>query len=167
MRFVPLNSECILTNIEPGTSFITTAIENSNSVGTFFYIFGKDKRGITYYGYKEDDLIDVKCTILKNDITLGELYQDPKYSSNSIDYLLYVKVNDDKTLWPMIIEPNIKMFNMCFPYGADAELFWDKDFPEHGRISLNDEGKMNYNEEKIFYKGDRRGYICRLKIEKI
>lgn len=165
MRFVPLNSCCKLPSVEPGIWFVTTAIETQNSVGKFFYTFGKDERAIRLYGFDPKELIDVKCTIIANDLKLGDLYKSKEYDSNSIDYLMYVKINDDKTLWPMIIEPNSKMLNIAFPYGVDHELFWDKNFPS-SLYYVNNEGKIEYLKDYIFHAGDRRGYLCRLKVEK-
>ena len=48
----------------------------------------------------------------------------------------------------MIIMHNVKVFNSCFPYGADAICFAHNDTEEY----------------KI---GDRIGYLCRVKIEEI
>ena len=164
MRFVPLNSECILPSVEPGTWFVTTAVEKENSIGKFFYTFGKDERAIKFYGYSPSQLIDVKCTIVKNDLTMLDLCKDKEYNTNSIDYLLYVKVNEDKTLWPMMIEPNLKMLNIAFPYGIDHELFWDRNYPSN-LFYVNNEGKIENLRDYIFHEGDRRGYMCRLKVE--
>ena len=50
---------------------------------------------------------------------------------------------------------NIKIYSVCFPYGADAGRFWDQDIKD-------------FNTNKIIHKaGDRRGMTVRLKIEEI
>ena len=83
-----------------------------------------------------DDIVRVRCTVKDKDLSVGEMYKDKNYNDNCIDYLAFFELDCDAS----IIMPNIKMFNMCFTYGADKECFRN---------------------------GERVGTICRLEVEEI
>ena len=68
-------------------------------------------------------------------------------------------MEDDGTLKIGLIYPNIKLYNMCFPYVIDDCLFFDRDF-----TSINYE---TFEQTIIHKKGDRRAMTVRLKIEEV
>ena len=144
-----------LPSIEIGTEFITTAVENYNGRG-FFNNFQANRKHAYSFGTKPEDIVDVKCTIIENDVIIGELYKNPEYDSNSQDYFALAQVIDDKSGYNIgLISPNIKVYHICFPYGADVERFYDKDI--HDILT----------DRILFHAGERRAYHLRLKVDKI
>ena len=134
-----------LGDCKPGTSFEVYAVKQENEIGKFFnYINQIDPDHARWYGQKKEDVIKVKCTIVDNDISVKELYSDPNYDDDCIDYLM------GYNLWSgnMIIMPNVKAFNCCYPRGAD-------------------ESRFAHHTTSTYKKGDRMGYLCRLKVEEI
>lgn len=141
-----------LNSIDPDVEFRTTATMDENSIGQFFRNFFIDREHAKYWGKKPENVVDVKCTIVRNDITMIGLL-DEGYDTNSIDYLAFAMVKDGGRYNIMIIEPNFKVFNCNFPGGADNELFFE---PYHIHDRFENISKLH-----------RRAYICRLKVEEI
>ncbi|MBR4624058.1 MAG: hypothetical protein IKO56_00805 [Alphaproteobacteria bacterium] len=124
---------------EIGYTFETKAVAKYTEKQDKFYIkFDIDPEHKSYYGVGDNDkIVDVKCEVIDVDLLLDNLYSDKSYDSNCVDYLAYFYCDSERKL----IQPNIKVFNCCFPYGADAMCF-DKN-------------------------GKRIGSICRLKVEEL
>ena len=134
-----------LGNCEIGTSFEVYAVKKHSKWGDFYNFINRiDPDHSSWFGCKKEDVITVRCTIIANDISVVALYKDPNYDENCIDYLMSYDLRHDN----MIVMHNIKVFNCCFPYGADAICFAHHDTDE-------------------YKKGDRIGYLCRVKIEEI
>lgn len=121
---------------EKGIFFRTYASRETNSRGEFLSHFDINPKFHRAYGVDDpNDIVEVRCTVTDTDLSIKEMYADKNYDENCIDYLAFLEYDTDFR----IVMPNIKMFNCCFPYGADASCF-------------NREGK-------------RTGTICRLKVE--
>lgn len=121
---------------EKGYSYETYAVKRTNSLGEFLSHFDINPEFHRAYGVDDPGgIVKVRCTVTDTDLSVKEMYADRNYDENCIDYLAFLKYEEDFR----IVMPNIKMFNCCFPYGADASCF---------------------NRE-----GERTGTICRLKVE--
>ena len=117
-----------IEDYKAGTSFITTAVLRTNkSDKVFFTAFGIDKKHAHYYSAKPDDVVDVKCTIIEEDVIIGDKYKDKNYDPNSVDYFALITWEDNDNLDISLISPNIKVYNICFPYVIDEHLFYNKD----------------------------------------
>ena len=109
-----------LGNCEIGTSFEVYAVKKHSKYGDFYNFINRiDPEHSSWFGCKKEDVITVRCTIIANDISVVALYKDPEYDENCIDYLMSYDLRNDN----MIIMHNVKVFNCCFPYGADAICF--------------------------------------------
>ena len=142
-----------------GTSIVTTAAQRTNNNGTFYTSFGVNENYAHTFGVKPEDIVNVKATIIEEDVLIGDKYKDKNYDSNSIDYFALITWQDDNTLEINLISPNIKVYNVCFPYIIDEHLFYENDITE-----LNFETKEL---KTIHKKGDRHRMTVRLKIEEI
>lgn len=143
-----------------GTSFITTAVLRTNkSDKVFFTAFGIDKKHAHYYSAKPDDVVDVKCTIIEEDVIIGDKYKDKNYDPNSVDYFALITWEDNDNLDVSLISPNIKVYNICFPYVIDEHLFYNKDVIKTDYKTLKT--------ETTHRKGDRHRMTVRLKVENI
>lgn len=125
-------------NIKVGNSFETTAVLKSNDFnGNFFTHFGINPEHKLQYGVDENEnIVRVRCTIVDINLSIANLYSDKTYDTNCVDYLAYLPFEMyDKIVIQskIIIQPNIKVFNCCFPYGADASCF-DKNNKRIGTI---------------------------------
>jgi len=129
-------------NIKVGNSFETTAVLKLNDFnGNFFTHFGINPKHKLHYGVDENEnVVRVRCTITDVDLSIANLYSDKSYDENCVDYLAYFPFYKcDYNVWltaiqsTIIIQPNIKVFNCCFPYGADASCF-DKNNKRIGTI---------------------------------
>lgn len=119
---------------EPGDSFETTAVLTGDHLSKF----GINPKFVEMYGMdKLHPVLDVRCTIKEKDLSVKEIYNIAGYDPNSVDYLGFFEIG--KEVERCIIMPNIKLFNTCFPAGADAECFG--------------------------HDGNRTGTICRLDVE--
>ena len=142
-----------------GTSIITTASKRTNNNGTFYTSFGVNKEYAHTFGIKPESIVNVKATIIEEDVLIGDKYKDKNYDSNSIDYFALITWQDDNTLKINLISPNIKVYNVCFPYVIDEHLFYEKDITE-----------LNFDTKEfktIHKKGDRHKMTVRLKVEEI
>lgn len=120
-------------DVNVGDSFETFAVVN----GDRYDHFDINPKYAKMYGVDNpNDVVCVRCTVKEKDLSVHEMYIDKDYDDNCIDYLAYFELDCDYSL----IMPNVKLFDMCFPYGADAECFRD---------------------------GKRTGTICRLEVEVI
>lgn len=139
-----------------GTSFIipcTKFIHPTNNE-VCYRDFEISKQHSKMWGRNPEDVIEVKATIIEEDIIVKELLKNSsKYDSNQIDYFGWIDF-DNNELNIHMIYPNIKMYFICFPYGPDISRFWR----ETKDLITN---KIIHNE------GDRRGMTVRLKIEEI
>lgn len=143
-----------------GTSFITTAVLRTyKSDKVFFTTFGIDKKQAHYYSAKPYDVVDVKCTIIEKDVIIGDKYKDKNYDSNSVDYFALITWEDNDNLDISLISPNIKVYNICFPYVIDEHLFHNKDVIKTDYKTLKT--------ETTHRKGDRHRMTVRLKVENI
>lgn len=143
-----------------GTSFITTAVLRTNkSDKVFFTAFGIDKKHAHYYSAKPYDVVDVKCTIIEEDVIIGDKYKDKNYDLNSVDYFALITWEDNDNLDISLISPNIKVYNICFPYVIDEHLFYNKDVIKTDYKTLKT--------ETTHRKGDRHRMTVRLKVENI
>jgi hypothetical protein len=135
-----------LDKFDIGTEFYTYGIKAIGPSNRKFYNFINriDPDHAWIFGKKKEDVIKLKCTILANDISVKRLYTDQDYDENCIDYLM----GYDTVFNTAIIMHNIKVFNCCYPYGADAIVYATKD-------------------TSLYKKGDRTGYLCRLKVEEV
>lgn len=122
---------------EIGYTFTEKAVlKKSETYGYILTHFGLNPEHKRHYGVRDEDtIVDVKCTVIDIDLSLAKLYNDEKYDENCVDYFAYFPYDNRFG----IIYCNIKAFNCCFPYGADAACF-------------------NKN-------GERIGTICRLNVE--
>lgn len=141
-----------IDSIEVGTKFSTTAIMHKDDKREFLKHFGASRDHCYVWGCKPEDIVDVECEIIENDVLVDQLMRDKNYDCNQQDYFACISVEDDGTLDVGIVEPNIKVFFMCFPYGCDIERFW------------NHEVKDVWTHEIKHKKGDRRNYMARLKV---
>lgn len=142
-----------------GTSIVTTAAQRTNNNGTFYISFGVNKNYAHTFGVKPEDVVNVKATIIEEDVLIGNKYKDKNYDSNSIDYFALITWQDDNTLEINLISPNIKVYNVCFPYIIDEHLFYDRDIT---KIDLN-----TLETKTIHKKGDRHKMTVRLNVERI
>lgn len=114
-----------------GDSFETFAVVK----GDHYDHFDINPKYASVYGIDNpEDIVRVRCTVKEKDLSVYDMYKDKDYDNDCVDYLAYFRQDCDLS----IIMPNIKIFNMCFPYGADADCFRD---------------------------GKRVGTICRLDVE--
>ena len=142
-----------------GTSIVTTAAQRTNSNGTFYTSFGVNINYAHAFGIKPEDVVNVKATIIEEAVLIGDKYKDKNYDSNSIDYFALITWQDDNTLEINLISPNIKVYNVCFPYVIDEHLFYDKDIT---KIDLN-----TLETKTLHKKGDRHKMTVRLNVERI
>jgi len=66
-----------------GTSIVTTAAQRTNNNGTFYTSFGVNKNYAHAFGVKPEDVVNVKATIIEEDVLIGDKYKDKNYDSNS------------------------------------------------------------------------------------
>lgn len=144
-----------IESIENGTIFKTTAVVVTNSRGTFMTHFGASREHSYVWGCKPEDIVNVECEIIENDVLVDQLMVDKNYDNNKQDYFACISVEDDGTFDVRFVEPNIKVFFMCFPYGCDIERVWQHDI------------KDVWTNEIKHKKGDRRNYMARLKVNLI
>ena len=125
-------------DIKVGSSFETTAVPKTNKMhDNFFKHFGINPEHKLHYGVDENEnVVRVRCTIADVNLSIANLYSDKTYDENCVDYLAYFpfeKCDYTAIQTNIIIQPNIKVFNCCFPYGADASCF-DKNNKRIGTI---------------------------------
>ena len=141
-----------------GTSVETTCtkILNSNTGEPYYRDFGISHEHARIWGRKPEDVINVRLTIIEEDVIVGDLYRmDSGYDVNSTDYFGLIKFQDDGTLDISLIYGNIKLYFMCFPYCPDILRFWDAEI-------------SNPSTHEIEHRpGDRRAMTVRIKIEEI
>ena len=144
-----------IASIEPGTKFNTTAILKTNSSGILFFDrFQASREHYYVYGIKDSsEILDVECEIVDNDLDIESILRDKSYDNNQIDYFCLARVEKDG-FHIGLIYPNVKVFFMCFPYGCNAERFWNHDIHD-----IN--GDIEYK------KGSRRSYMMRIKVKEI
>ena len=141
-----------------GSSFVTTCTKtlNSNTGEPYYRDFGIFREYARIWGRKPEDIIDVRLTIIEEDVIVGDLYKrESGYDVNSTDYFGLIQFQDDGSLDISMIYGNIKLYFMCFPYCPDTLRFWDSDM----------RNPMTYEIEHR--SGDRRAMTVRLKIEEI
>ena len=144
-----------------GTTFEITCTKRKHiHTGEIVYdSFGIVENLAYMWGRKPEDIIKVRCKIIEEDVLLMNKFKDKNYDENCTDYFALITWEDDGTLKIGLIYPNIKLYNMCFPYEIDKCLFYDRDFTEYDYKTF---------EEKIVYKkGDRHRMTVRLKVEEI
>lgn len=142
-----------IDSVEPGTKFVTTAVLHKDSKEPFLKHFGASRDHCYVWGCKPEDIVDVECEIVENDVLVDQLLRDKNYDNDKKEYFACISVEDDGTLDVGIVEPNIKVFFMCFPYGCDAERFWGHEIRDI------------YTNEIIHKVGDRRNYMVTLKVK--
>lgn len=144
-----------------GTSFEITCTKRKHihTGETIYDSFGIVENLAYMWGRKPEDIIKVRCKIIEEDVLLMNKFKDENYDENCTDYFALITWEDDGTLKIGLIYPNIKLYNMCFPYEIDKCLFYDRDFTEYDYKTF---------EEKIVHKkGDRHRMTVRLKVEEI
>lgn len=143
-----------INDYKVGTEFYINCVKENtknyhNSEGkTYYGSFGIIPQLASMWARKEEDIITVKATIIEEDVLINNLLKDKNYDTNCIDYFGWIDFEDDETYSIHMIYPNIKLYFVCFPYGADAGRFY--------RTNLG-----------IHKEGDRKGMTVRLKIEEI
>lgn len=141
-----------------GTSVETTCtkILNNNTGEPYYRDFGICRDHAHIWGRKPEDVIDVRLTIIDEDVIVGDLCLiDSEYDVNSTDYFGLIRFQDDGTLDISLIYGNIKLYFMCFAYNPDTLRFWDEEI-------------RNPMTHEIEHRpGDRRAMTVRLKIEEI
>lgn len=132
----------ILDSIEKGTKFTIGATEEiqPRTGEHFFSHFGIVREHSHMWGRKPEDVVDVECEIVDNDLSIESLMKDENYDNNCVDYFACIYVREDNTFNVGFIFPNIKQFFVCFPYGT--------------------------NESRFYTNGKRRSYMARLKVNK-
>jgi hypothetical protein len=135
--------------------------------GTIFFCKAEFRNGNYYhlgicpehtraYGVDEKDIVDLKCEIIDDDVEVNNLYKDKKYDPKSVDYFGFIKYDEEDKYWDIsMIYPCLTLYHMCFPYGADAERFYNNDI------------KDIFTYKITHHKGDRRAYNVRLKVEQV
>lgn len=151
----------IISDYKVGTSFEIncTKQKHTNTEEIVYDSFGIVENLAYMWGRKSEDVIKVKMTIIEEDVLLREKFKDNNYDDNSIDYFGLITWEDDGTLKIGLIYPNIKLYNICFPYVIDDCLFFDKDY-----TTINPE---TYEDIVLHKKGDRHRMTVRLKVEEI
>lgn len=146
-----------INDYKVGTTFeITCAKHKHLKTDEIVYdSFGIKKEFAYMWARKPEDIIKVKATIIEEDIVIKDLLNNPEYDENCIDYFGFIDGFEKNDLNISIIWRNIKLYEICFTYGADAERFFNHD-------QLDDDFKTY-----LWHKGDRRGMTVRLKIEEI
>lgn len=145
-----------ISNYKVGTTFDTTCTLHSIKKGGVplyinFFISRKFARS---FGEKPENVIDVRCTIIEEDVIVNDLMTDPNYDANTCEYFAHVTFDDDGTYDIGLIYGNIKLYFMCFPYTPDNERFYHHDIGDcKGNI--------------IHKVGDRKSMTVRLKVERI
>lgn len=144
---------CKIDNYKVGTSFKIECTKQFRD-GEFrnYDSFGIVKNFANMWARKPEDVITVKCTIIEEDVVLGDLYKTG-YDSKQCDYFGWIDFEDDGTYSIHMIYPNALQYSICFPYGPDAQRFYIHDINEGYKV--------------IHKKGDRRGMTVRLKVEEI
>lgn len=144
-----------------GTSFEITCTKRKHiSTGeTVYDNFGIIENLAYMWGRKPEDIVKVRCKIIEEDVLLMNKFKDKNYDENCTDYFALITWEDDNSLSIGLIYPNIKLYNMCFPYEIDKCLFYDRDFTT---IDLD-----TYKEIILHKKGDRHRMTVRLKVEEI
>lgn len=143
-----------LDTIEPGTKFVTTAtVEKKNGEEVFTHI-GVSRKHSSIWGVDPDKIVDIECEIVDNDLLIDDLMLDKDYDNNCVDYFCHAEIEKDGRFDIGLIYANIKVYFVCFPYGADASRFW------HHTIERVD-GTVEHKE------GDRRAYNMRIKVRKL
>jgi len=148
-----------ISDYKVGTTFETTAVKRFNETHNQVYYdsIGIIKEHAYMWGRKPEDVINIKATIIEEDVLVDELMKgNSGYDHNSIDY--FGQIDFEKGLDNLsigLIYHNIKCYFICFPYGADCYRFW------------SDDHKNFETGEYIHKKGDRRRMNVRLKIEEI
>jgi len=150
-----------INNYKVGTSFEITCTKRKhiNTGETVYDSFGIVENLAYMWGRKPEDIIKVRCKIIEEDVLLMNKFKDENYDENCIDYFALITWEDDDTLKIGLIYPNIKLYNMCFPYEIDKCLFYDRDIT---KIDLN-----TLETKTIHKKGDRHKMTVRLKVEEI
>lgn len=142
-----------IDSIEPGTKFCTTAVVSVKNGEKIYRHIGVSREHSYMWGDKPEDIIDIECEIVDNDLSINELMTDESYDNNCIDYFCHAEIQEDCFDISMIY-PNIKQFFMCYPYGPDASRFWSHEIKNiHGDIEHRP--------------GDRRAYQMRLKVREV
>ena len=115
----------IIGDYKVGTSFEINCTKRQHiRTGEIIYdSFGIVENLAYMWGRKPEDIVKVKCTIIEEDVLLREKFKDDNYDDNSTDYFGLITWEDDGTLKIGLIYPNIKLYNMCFPYVIDDCLF--------------------------------------------
>ena len=150
-----------INNYKVGTSFEITCTKRKHIITgeTVYDSFGIIENLAYMWGRKPEDIVKVRCKIIEEDVLLMNKFKDKNYDENCTDYFALITWGDDGTLNIGLIYPNIKLYDMCFPYEIDKCLFYDKDFTTYDYKTF---------EEKIVHKkGDRHRMTVRLKIEEI
>ena len=151
----------IINDYKIGTSFeITCAKRKHITTGeTVYDSFGIVENLAYMWGRKPEDIVKVRCKIIEEDVLLMNKFKDENYDENCTDYFALITWEDDGTLKIGLIYPNIKLYNMCFPYEIDKCLFYDRDFTTYDYET--------FEEKTIHKKGDRHRMTVRLKVEEI
>ena len=142
-----------IDSIEPGTKFRTTAVISERNGEKLFTHIGVSRIHSSIWGVDPEDIVNIECEIVDNDLSINELILDKSYDSNCIDYFCHAEIEDNCFDISMIY-PNIKQFFICYPYGPDASRFWSHEITDS-------DGNI------IHRPGDRRAYQMRLKVKEI
>lgn len=147
-----------INNYKVGTTFEIGAGKKYYPDGKFkcYGSFGVSKNHLSIFGVKPEDFVNIKATIIEEDVIVENLLKDPNYNENQIEYFGHISFEDglDKLRISMIY-PNIKLYFVCFPYGPSVSRFWNVD-----DIDLATHEIKNH-------KGDRRSMTVKLKVEEI
>ena len=147
----------IILDYKVGTVFETTcAAKHGEDERPFYDSFGIDAEFCWMRARKPEEIRNVRCTIIEEDVLVNELMKrDSGYDTNKVDYFGWIEFQEDGTLDIRMIYGNIKLYYMCFSSSPDTGRFYSKDsvVDIHG----------NYRR----HAGDRRGMTVRLKVEEI
>ena len=147
----------IIPDYKVGTVFETTCAAKHGEDGRSFYdSFGIDAEFCWTRGRKPEEIRNVRCTIIEEDVLVNEPMKcGSDYDTNKVDYFGWIDFQEDGTFDIRMIHGNIKLYSVCFPYSPDAIRFYSED-------SVVD---MHGNYKR--HAGDRRGMTVRLKVEEI
>ena len=147
----------VITDYRVGTVFETTcATKHAKDERPFYDSFGIDAEFCWTLARKPEEIRNVRCTIIEEDVLVNELMKrSSDYDTNKVDYFGWIEFQEDGTLDIRMIYGNIKLYYMCFSSSPDIGRFYSKDsvVDIHG----------NYR----WHAGDRRGMTVRLKVEEV
>ena len=115
----------VITDYKVGTVFETTCAAKHGEDGRPFYdSFGIDAEFCWMRARKPEEIRNVRCTIIEEDVLVNELMKrGSDYDTNKVDYFGWIDFQEDGTLDIRMIYGNIKLYYMCFSSSPDTGRF--------------------------------------------